>query len=126
MATIYPFRAFRPRPKHAAQVAAVPYDVVDRDEARALAGDNSLSFLHVTKPEIDLADSQDPYGDAVYTKGKDALDKLIGDGVLVQDPMPCLYAYELTMGAHKQLGVVLCASVAEYDKNLVRKHEHTR
>jgi uncharacterized protein (DUF1015 family) len=126
MATIFPFRAFRPRPDLASQVASVPYDVVDRDEARALARGNASSFLHVTKPEIDLPDDTDPYGDAVYAQGARALQRFIDDGTLVQDDKPCLYAYELTMGAHKQTGVVLCASVPEYEKNIVRKHEHTR
>ncbi len=126
MATIHPFRAFRPRPDVAAQVASVPNDVVDRAEARALAAGNPLSFLHVTKPEIDLPDSTDPYADAVYAQGRKALDEMIRAGTLVQDPGPCLYAYELTMGSHRQTGVVLCASVPEYEKNIVRKHEHTR
>jgi uncharacterized protein (DUF1015 family) len=126
MATIYPFRAFRPRPELVAQVASVPYDVVDRDEARALAKGNPISFLHVTKPEIDLPDDTDPYGDAVYAQGARALQQLITDRTLVQDDKPCLYAYELTMDTHRQTGVVLCASVPEYEKNIVRKHEHTR
>jgi uncharacterized protein (DUF1015 family) len=126
MATIYPFRAFRPRAELAPEVASVPYDVVDRDEARALAKGLAHSFLHVTKPEIDLPDDTDPYGDVVYAQGRRALDRFIAEGTLVQDATPCLYAYELTMGTHRQTGVVLCASVPEYEKNIVRKHEHTR
>lgn len=126
MATIHPFRAFRPRAEKAASIASVPYDVVDRDEARALAKGNGLSFLHVTKPEIDLPDNTDPYGDTVYAQGSKAWQKFVAEGVLVQDAKPCLYVYELTMGTHTQTGIVLCASVAEYDKNIVRKHEFTR
>jgi uncharacterized protein (DUF1015 family) len=126
MATVFPLRAYRPKPEHAARIAAVPYDVVDRDEARALAKGNPLSFLHVTKPEIDLADDTDPYGNSVYAKGRAALDELVKSGALVQDTKPCFYVYELTMGRHSQTGIVLCASVADYDQNIVKKHEHTR
>jgi len=126
MATIHPFRAFRPRPDNVAAIASVPYDVVDRAEACALAEGNPLSFLHVTKPEIDLPATTDPYSDAVYAGGAKALERFIAQGLLVQDKKPCLYAYELTMGKHRQTGIVLCASVPEYEKNIVRKHEFTR
>ncbi len=126
MATVYPFRAFRPRPDKVAQLASVPYDVVDRDEARALAKGNPASFLHVTKPEIDLPNKADPYSDAVYLQGQKALLEFMREGLLVQDKKPCFYAYELTMGSHKQTGIVLCASVTEYEENIVRKHEFTR
>lgn len=126
MATIYPFRALRPKPELAKAVASVPYDVVNRDEARQLAAGNARSFLHVTKPEIDLADDVDPYGDAVYEKGAAYLRGLIAEGVLVRDDQLCLYIYALTWQGHTQTGVVMLASVDEYNKNLVRKHEHTR
>ena len=126
MATIYPFRALRPQPELAAKLASVPYDVVDRDEARELARGNPHSFLHVTKPEIDLADGVDPYSDQVYAQGAQAFASLLANGTLVQDDKPCLYAYELTMGSHRQTGVVLCASVTEYEQNIVRRHEYTR
>lgn len=126
MATIYPFRALRPRAELADKVASVPYDVVNRDEARNLAKDNDVSFLHVTKPEIDLPDDLDPHSPEVYGRGALALHQFVEDGVLARDPRPSLYAYQLTMGDHTQTGVVLCASVAEYEQNIVRKHEHTR
>ena len=126
MATIKPLRGLRPRPELAKDVASVPYDVVDRDEALALAGTNRRSFLHVTKPEIDLAASVNPYSDAVYNQGKAALEQLIADHVLIRDSKPAFYAYALTMNGHTQTGLVLGASVADYEKNIVRKHEHTR
>ncbi len=125
MATITPLRAFRPRPDLAAAVASVPYDVVDRDEALALAGD-ARSFLHVTKPEIDLPADTDHYADVVYTTGLTNLEKLIAQGVLVRDSKPSFYVYALTMGSHTQTGLVFGASVAEYERNFVRKHEFTR
>lgn len=126
MATIMPFRALRPREDLAFAVASVPYDVVNRDEARILARDNPHSFLHVTKPEIDMANDVDPYSDDVYRAGATYLRKLIDEGVLVRDDKPLLYIYALTWRGHTQTGIVLCASVAEYDQNLIRKHEHTR
>jgi uncharacterized protein (DUF1015 family) len=126
MATIHPFRAYRPRRELAAAVASVPYDTVDAEEARALAAGNPLSFLHVTKPEIDLARDVDPYSDAVYAQGARALRRLIADGTLLQDDKPHLYAYELTLAGHRQTGIVLCASIDEYEHNIVRKHENTR
>lgn len=126
MATIQPFRALRPKPELAARVAAVPYDVVDRDEARALAEGNPYSFLHVTKPEIDLPAGLDPYDDRVYAQGNTALHRFLDEEVLVQDERPALYVYALTREGHTQTGVVLCASVAEYEHNVVKKHELTR
>jgi uncharacterized protein (DUF1015 family) len=126
MATIKPLRGLRPRPELAKDVASVPYDVVDRDEALVLAGTNRRSFLHVTRPEIDLAASVNPYSDAVYDQGKAALEQLIADHVLIRDSEPAFYAYALTMNGHTQTGLVLGASVADYEQNIVRKHEHTR
>ena len=126
MATIYPFKALRPRADLVEQVAAVPYDVVNRAEAQALAQGNPHTFLHVTKPEIDLADDVGLYDDAVYSQGAKALKTMINDGVMVQDKTECLYAYALTMNGRTQTGFVLCASTDEYDENIVRKHEFTR
>ncbi|MBN1962667.1 MAG: DUF1015 domain-containing protein [Deltaproteobacteria bacterium] len=126
MATIYPFRALRPVPKLAAQVASVPYDVVNCDEAAKLAFNNPYSFLHVTRPEIDLATDIDPHSEAVYKKGAQALTALRDNHILIQDEQPCLYAYQLIMGSHKQTGVVLCAAVSDYEQNIIRKHEFTR
>ncbi|MEO0811595.1 MAG: DUF1015 domain-containing protein, partial [Myxococcota bacterium] len=126
MARIYPFRALRPAAEHASAVASVPYDVVSRDEAKSLAGDETRSYLHVTRPEIDLDDGVDAHSDEVYAAGRKALDRLVAEGVLVREEHPALYVYELTMDAHVQRGVVMLASVADYDRNLVRKHEYTR
>ncbi|MBC7793905.1 MAG: DUF1015 domain-containing protein [Clostridia bacterium] len=126
MVTIKPLRAFRPTSALAPTVASVPYDVVDREEALELARDSKHSFLHVTKPEIDLPADTDPYSDYVYAKAAAALEAMIADGTLVQDPKPAFYIYALTMGQHTQTGLVLGASVAEYEKNIVRKHEFTR
>jgi len=126
MATIQPFRALRPRPDLASQVASVPYDVVNRQEAAALAAGNAASFLHVTKPEIDMPADADPYSDDVYQQGATALRRLRDEGTLIRDAQPCLYIYALTWRGHTQIGIVLLASVSEYDANIVRKHEHTR
>lgn len=100
MANIRPFRAYRPDLKVAAQVASVPYDVVDRDEAAALAQGNPLSFLHVSRAEIDLPRDVNPYSDAVYNQAENAYKSLLGQGHLVQEPQPQLYVYRLKMGEH--------------------------
>ena len=126
MATVRPFKGLRPRPELAAQVAARPYDVLDSDEARAEAGGNPLSFLHVGKPEIDLPPSVDLYDDRVYAMGRENLDRMVRDGVLREDPAPHFYIYAQTMGDHTQFGIVGCASVEEYWNDTIRKHELTR
>lgn len=126
MARVKPFRALRPKAELADRVASVPYDVVSRDEARALAEGNALSYLYVTRPEIDLANDVDSHSDAVYTHGRDALRRFMDEGTLVRDDTERLYVYELTMDTHIQRGIVLLASIEDYDRNLVRKHEYTR
>ncbi|MFO0549776.1 MAG: DUF1015 family protein [Polyangiaceae bacterium] len=126
MATVAPFRAFRPRPEIAARVASPPYDVIDTAEARSLAAGNPDSFLHVSRPEIDLPEGTDEHTEPVYAKGRENLLALIEDGALAQDAEPRLYVYGQKMGSHTQLGVVGCASVAEYDSDLIKKHEKTR
>ncbi|HWN11033.1 MAG TPA: DUF1015 family protein [Pyrinomonadaceae bacterium] len=126
MADIRPFQALRPTAERAGQVASVPYDVVDRGEARALAADNPLSFLHVSRPEIDLPDGTDPYSDQVYRKAVDNFEKLSKDSPLETEDTPSIYLYRLIMGDHEQVGVVACSSVDEYDNDLIRKHERTR
>lgn len=126
MATIRPFKGFRPTPELAAQVAAKPYDVLNSDEARAEAGDKPLSFLHVGKPEIDLPRDIHLYDERVYLKGKENLQNLISKGVLREDPKPCFYLYAQTMNNHTQYGLVGCASVQEYLNDTIKKHEHTR
>jgi uncharacterized protein (DUF1015 family) len=126
MATIRPFRAFRPKPQFAAEVAARPYDVLTSDEARVEAQGHPLSFLHVGKPEIDLDPGVDPYDPRVYEKAKENIQRLVRDGVIAQDPEPYLYIYAQTMGEHTQYGLVGCASVEDYFNDAIKKHELTR
>ncbi|HYW73133.1 MAG TPA: DUF1015 family protein [Pyrinomonadaceae bacterium] len=126
MATIRPFNALRPAPEHAAQVAAVPYDVVNTEEARHLASGNPFSFLHVSRPEIDLPDGTPIYSDQVYAKAADNFGKLKAGCPLENEETPSLYLYRLIMGDQQQIGVVACCSVDEYDRDIIRKHERTR
>ena len=126
MAVIRPFRALRPRPDRAQMVASVPYDVVNTDEARTLADGNPLSFLHVSRPEIDLPPGTDLYSDAVYKKAVENFEKLIAACPLETETEPSLYLYRLIMGDHQQVGIVACCSVDEYDNDTIRKHERTR
>ncbi|HXE56943.1 MAG TPA: DUF1015 family protein [Gemmatimonadales bacterium] len=123
---IRPFRALRPRPELAARVASVPYDVVNREEAAALAHGNPYSFLHVGRPDIDLPPHLDPYDDQVYAKGRENLDRFLAEGVLRQDPEPVLYLYRQVMDGRAQTGVVACVHVDDYETDLIRKHEKTR
>ncbi|MEJ5244484.1 MAG: DUF1015 family protein [Bacteroidota bacterium] len=126
MAVFRPFKAFRPKPELAAEVAAKPYDVLNSDEAREEAKGHPLSFLHVGKPEIDLDPSIDLYDPRVYEKGKENLQKLIRDGVLVEDSEPFYYIYAQTMFDRTQYGLVGCASVDDYWNDVILKHEKTR
>ncbi|HVO20902.1 MAG TPA: DUF1015 family protein [Anaeromyxobacter sp.] len=126
MATLVPFRALRPPRDLAAKVAAPPYDVVSAREARALAAGNPDSYLHVSRPEIDLAEGVDEHAEPVYRRGRENLEAFLARGVLRQDPEPRLYVYAQRMGAHAQTGLVACASVDEYDQDRIRKHEKTR
>jgi uncharacterized protein (DUF1015 family) len=126
VATVRPFRAYRPPQANAAAVASPPYDVINTAEARALAADNPHSFLHVSRPEIDLPEGTDDHDDAVYARGARNLAALIAGGDLVQDQEPHLYLYAQRMGDHRQIGVVGCASVAEYEAEVIKKHEKTR
>lgn len=126
MATVRPFKAYRPLKQYAADVASKPYDVLSSKEAREEAKDKPLSFLHVGKPEIDLDPSIQLYDPCVYQKGKNNLDKLISDGILKPDQAPSLYLYAQTMGAHTQYGIVGCVSVQEYLNDIIKKHELTR
>lgn len=126
MAVIHPFSALRPPPEKARQVSSVPYDVVNSEEAAALAAGNPLSFLHVSRPEIDLPQGTDLYSDAVYRKALENFQKLITDCPLETEEVPSLYLYRLIMGEHEQVGLVCCCAVDEYDQDLIRKHERTR
>lgn len=126
MVRINPFRALRPRPESAAKVASVPYDVVNREEAAALAAGNPLSFLHVVRPEIDLPASTDPYDDAVYARAAENFRRLIDDGVLFHEAEPAVYLYRQIMQGRAQTGVVCCCHIDDYEHDLIRKHEKTR
>src|SRR5882724_10516591 len=126
VAVIHPFRALRPPVGRAREVASVPYDVVNTEEARALAAGNPLSFLHVSRPEIDLPEGTDIYSDAVYRKAASNLEELIKACPLETETTPSLYLYRLIMGEHEQIGLVACCSIDEYDTGLIRKHERTR
>lgn len=126
MAIIRPFNALRPQAERAAQVAAVPYDVVNTEEARALAAGNPWSFLHVSRPEIDLPDGTPVYSDQVYAQAVTNFERLTTECPLEAEETPSLYLYRLIMGNHEQIGVVACCSVAEYDRDIIRKHERTR
>ncbi|HEV2802501.1 MAG TPA: DUF1015 family protein [Pyrinomonadaceae bacterium] len=126
MAVIYPFRALRPPQSKVEQVASVPYDVVNTEEARRLAEGNPLSLLHVTRPEIDLPEGTNIYSDEVYARAGENLQRLIEECPLETEAEPSLYLYRLVMGDHEQIGVAACCSVDEYDQDLIRKHERTR
>jgi uncharacterized protein (DUF1015 family) len=126
MAVIRPFRGLRPRPEDAGRVAAPPYDVLNAREARDMAKGNPLSFLHVNKAEIDLDENVNPYSEQVYRRGKENLHRLMADGTLFRDVKPCLYLYRLTWQGRSQTGLVTLTSVDEYDRGIIKKHEHTR
>ena len=126
MAVIRKFKAIRPTSEMAEAVAALPYDVVNSEEAREMTKDKPYSFLHVDKAEIDLPVDTDIYSPQVYAKAKENLDKLVSDGILVQDNKPMLYVYELTMDGRSQTGLVACTSIDEYLNGIIKKHELTR
>ncbi len=126
MTLIKPLRGLRPVPDKAADVAAPPYDVLNTAEARVRAAGKPYSFLHISKPEIDLPEGTDPYAPEVYAKGAENLQALIDQGVLIRDEAPTYYVYRLTMGDHVQTGLVFAGSVSDYDSNRIRKHEYTR
>ena len=126
MPLIRPFAGLRPAPGRAAEVIAPPYDVLSSEEARARAAGKPWSFLHISKPEIDLPAGTDPYAPQVYAKAAENLGLMIRKGILTRDPAPCYYVYRLIMGKHAQSGLVAAASIAEYESNRIRKHEHTQ
>ncbi len=126
MAAIVPFRALRPTPASASNVAAVPYDVVNAQEAKALANGNPLSFLHVSRAEIDLVPDTDPYSDRVYSKAVENFETLRRRAPLVVEDEPSLYVYRLKMGDHVQTGIAGSFSIDEYDHDVIKKHERTR
>ena len=123
---IHPFAAVRPNVRDAASVASVPYDVVDTAEAKALAAGNPKSFLHVSRPEIDLAPGTDCSSPEAYAQARKALDGLIADGTLVKDAEPRFYAYRQTMGSHSQTGIVATFDTKDYLAGVLKQHEKTR
>ncbi len=123
---IRPFTGLRPAAGRAAEVAAPPYDVLSTEEARKRAAGKPWSFLHISKPEIDLPPGTDPYAPQVYAKAAENLQRMLAQKMLERDRQPCYYAYRLIMDGHVQTGVVVAASVADYDTNRIRKHEFTR
>ncbi|MFH1807984.1 MAG: DUF1015 family protein [Pseudomonadota bacterium] len=122
---LHPFKAWRPRPELAEKIAAPPYDVLNADEARQMAAGNELSFLHISKPEIDLPPDQDPYHDRIYDQGRQNLKILLERGY-TQDPRPLFYVYQQKMGQHVQAGIVAGASAFDYEADRIKKHELTR
>lgn len=126
MALIKPFRALRPPKSLAEKVAALPYDVMNVEEAKAMAEGNLYSFLHISRPEIDLPSEVDPYAEEVYEKGRENMQRFIAEGTLVQDRDECYYVYRQKMGAMEQTGLVVCAGVDDYENGVIKKHELTR
>jgi len=120
------FQGLVPVPDKAAAVAAVPYDVVNREESKALAAGNPVSLLHVDRAEIDLPDSVDAYDKRVYAKAAENFEKLQRDGVLVREPAPAMYLYRQVMGDHAQTGLVAVCHIEDYENDIIRKHEKTR
>lgn len=126
MATVKPFAALRPRPELAERICELPYDVMSVEEARRMAGDNPLSFLRVSRPEIELPEGTESHGAEVYARGAENFRGLIAQGALARDGQACFYLYRQVMGTHRQVGLVGLASCQEYLEGIVRKHEHTR
>ena len=125
MAVFRSFKAFRPAEKYQSLIPALPYDVMSSDEAREMVKDNSLSFLHIDKAEIDLPLGTDIYDSSVYEKARENLDFLERSGALVQDDSPCFYIYKQVMQGRAQVGIVGCASIDDYINNVIKKHEYT-
>ena len=123
---VKPFAALRPSPLLANQICELPYDVMNSAEAREIARGNPLSFLHVSKPEIDLPEDIDVYDARVYAKGRENFDRLMAEGALQKEDQPCFYFYRQIMGRHSQTGLVAVASCEDYLKGAIKKHEFTR
>jgi uncharacterized protein (DUF1015 family) len=126
VAQIKPFRALRPAPEHAKQVSCVPYDVADDAEVRGFIQDNPLSFLRVTRPEAEFAAAPNKGHAVAFHEAKETLQDFVDRGVLIAETEPCIYIYRLSTGDLQQTGVVACASLAEYEQGLIKKHEKTR
>lgn len=125
MVKVRPFKAALASQDHADKLISPPYDVLNTEEARAMAEGNDCSFLHVNKPEIDLPPTTDPYADEVYQKGRDNLVEFQKKGYLVRDDTERLYIYRQVMGDMSQTGIVACTSIDDYETSLIKRHEHT-
>ena len=125
MLKVKPFRAVRPRPEIASKVAALPYDVMNSDEAREMVKDEPLSFLRIDRAEINLPEGIDPYEEQVYSKAKEVYEERKEDGTFIQDEKPCYYIWKLTLKGQSQCGIVCCPSSEDYRNGLIKKHEHT-
>ncbi|HKL11214.1 MAG TPA: DUF1015 family protein [Clostridia bacterium] len=126
MATVRPFMGIRPKKEHASEVASLPYDVMNREEAKKMAEGNPKSFLHIVRSEIDMADSVDIHHDSVYDKARENLDRFIDEKTIVQDQEPRLYIYRQIMNGRVQTGIVGCTSIDEYESGIIKRHEFTR
>lgn len=126
MANIVPFRAIRPRAELAEKIAALPYDVYNRREARAAVKGDPYTFLRIDRPETQFPEDYDMYAPEVYEKARDMLDQMIADGLFVQEKREAYYVYELVMDGRSQVGIGACASVDDYDSQVIKKHENTR
>lgn len=126
LSLIRPFEGLLPRPDLAARVAAPPYDVVTADQARDIAEDNPLNFLHVSRADIDFPPGTDPYSPEIYARAGETMRRMIGDGVLQREAEPGYYVYRIDFDGHTQTGLVTAASVAAYRSNRIRRHEVTR
>lgn len=126
MAIIRAFKAIRPNVNFAKQVAALPYDVMNSNEARIMVENNKYSFLHIDKAEVDLDENINIYDKVVYEKAKENLDKMVNDKIFIKDSNPCMYIYRLIMNGRAQTGLVVCTSIDDYLNDVIKKHEHTR
>lgn len=126
MAVVRPFAAVRPAPDKAGRILALPYDVMNREEAADMAAGNPDSFLHISRSEIDLPEVENPYCDLVYEKAASNIEKFLSEGTLIREEKPALYIYRQTMNGRVQTGIVGCVSVDDYRNNIIRKHELTR
>lgn len=126
MAIIKSFKALRPVQNLASKIAALPYDVMNSEEAREMVKDNEYSFLHVDRAEVNLSKEINIYDKVVYEKARDVLDEMIDNGLYIEENKSCMYIYKQTMNGKSQTGLVICASIDDYINNKIKKHEHTR
>ncbi len=126
MADIRPFKAYRPSQGLEQKIAALPYDVYNREEAKRVVEHNPLSFLSIDRAETQFSDDVSTYDECVYQKAKEMLDSWMKDGKFVQDESPCYYLYEQTMNGRAQVGIVACSSIDDYQSGVIKKHENTR